>query len=326
MRYATALAVAPDEEEGVIWLREDKPSYGRQPPRKKAPKLSRYIDFRTDFAFKRLLRGPGCEKRLQSLVNALTKNNRKAGQLTFLDPGINAKASSNRKAAFDILCKDRFRKCYIIEMQRRRQVYFIDRSFYYRAVFVTDSAPKGDWDYNLAIITMICFLDFKLRPDSPNYIHTAMETYLEDHELTNNKLLKIFIELCKFTKALDDLETEEDLWLYLIKNLSDMEEMPKQYDTDLFRPIFEQAEFLKLNETEQMNYQEEQTMSWDNYAELTTARTEEEIKGKLEAEMEGKREFVEYLLLHTDHSPYEIVAIVRVPLLMVLEIRDKLFS
>ena len=67
-----------------------------------------------------------------------------------------------RKVIFDIHCETSNGERIIIEMQNREQPYFKDRTLYYLARSVVDQGIKGVWDYKLAAVYGVFFLNFTL--------------------------------------------------------------------------------------------------------------------------------------------------------------------
>ena len=75
-----------------------------------------------------------------------------------------------------------------------------------------------------------------------------------------------FVELPKFNKPLDELETTLDKALYALKNIKNMTQMPKQYVNTVFELLFSTAKLAKLSKEEQKMIDEAQKAKWDNYA------------------------------------------------------------
>jgi predicted transposase/invertase (TIGR01784 family) len=74
------------------------------------------------------------------------------------------------------------------------------------------------------------------------------------------------VELPKFNKPLDELETTLDKALYALKNMKNMTQMPKQYANTVFELLFSTAKLAKLSKEEQKMIDEAQKAKWDEYA------------------------------------------------------------
>ena len=67
-----------------------------------------------------------------------------------------------RKVIFDIHCETDKGERIIIEMQNREQPHFKDRALYYLSHSVVEQGIKGTWDYELAAVYGVFFLNFTL--------------------------------------------------------------------------------------------------------------------------------------------------------------------
>ena len=79
-----------------------------------------------------------------------------------------------RKVIFDIHCETDKGERIIIEMQNREQPHFKDRALYYLSHSVVEQGIKGTWDYELAAVYGVFFLNFTLDEENrPNKTKTG---------------------------------------------------------------------------------------------------------------------------------------------------------
>ena len=71
-----------------------------------------------------------------------------------------------------------------------------------------------------------------------------------------DKLEFVFVEVAKFDKSEDELETDLDKWLYLLKNMSTLLERPAALRDRVFGRLFDVAEYARLDDEERKNYVE----------------------------------------------------------------------
>jgi predicted transposase/invertase (TIGR01784 family) len=64
----------------------------------------------------------------------------------------------------------------------------------------------------------------------------------------------IFVELPKFKKPVEALETNVDRWLFCLKNLSRLNARPAEVQGRIFEKLFKAAEIKKLTETDMEAY------------------------------------------------------------------------
>lgn len=116
----------------------------------------------------------------------------------------------------------------IVEMQKGFQLNLKERSLYYTTFAIQEQAIKGAWDFSLKAVYCISVLDFKLsgEPDDGNYLHRVGLVDLLSGKLFSNKLHFIYLEVPKFLKKQQDLETKFDKWMYVLKNLEYLERLP----------------------------------------------------------------------------------------------------
>ena len=69
-----------------------------------------------------------------------------------------------------------------------------------------------------------------------------------------DKLEFVFVEVSKFDKSEDELETDLDKWLYLLKNMSKLLERPAALRDRIFGRLFDVAEYARLDDEERKNY------------------------------------------------------------------------
>jgi len=65
----------------------------------------------------------------------------------------------------------------------------------------------------------------------------------------------IYVELPKFTKAIDQLVSHQDKWLYLLRHLPDLDTQPQPFQDAVFLQLFEVAEIANFSPDEQDIYQ-----------------------------------------------------------------------
>jgi len=102
-----------------------------------------------------------------------------------------------------------------------------------------------------------------------------------------NKLMFIYLEMPKFKKREDELTNDFEKWMYFIKNLEQLEKIPKKYRDTIFEKMFAAAEIAKLDKMEYRRYIKSKKAINDYDNVINYAREEGELKGKLEGRIEG---------------------------------------
>ena len=86
-----------------------------------------------------------------------------------------------------------------------------------------------------------------------------------------DKLEFVFVEVAKFDKSEDELETDLDKWLYLLKNMSTLLERPAALRDRIFGRLFDVAEYARLDDEERKNYVESMNTARDTYNQIDYA-------------------------------------------------------
>ena len=96
-----------------------------------------------------------------------------------------------------------------------------------------------------------------------------------------------------FRKRIWELETVFDKWMYLLRHMHEMVEIPKEFDDSLFRRLFMLAEINNFTADEYEQYQKSLENMGDYQNIINTAVEEAEIRGRaagLEQGLERGRE------------------------------------
>jgi predicted transposase/invertase (TIGR01784 family) len=258
----------------------------------------KYINPFTDYGFKRLFGEEPNKDLLLDFLNELLKDEQGTiTELTYLKNENIGTTELNRKAIFDLYCTNEKGERFIVEIQKTKQKFFKDRTIYYSTFPIQEQAKKGsEWDFGLEKVYTIAILDFefdddKKYPDKFRYDVKLKE--LEINEVFSDKLNFIYLEMPKFNKHIDELETRFDKWLYLIKNLHKLDRIPEKLKETIFLKLFETAEIAKFSQQEYQDYENSLKYYRDLKNSLDTARFDE----KLEIAKKGLKEGVSVELL-----------------------------
>ena len=255
----------------------------------------RYINPYTDFGFKKLFGTEMNKDLLISFLNALF--NGKKQEITdvqYLNAEHLGEGYGDRRAVFDVYCMTSDGSRFIVEMQKAEQEYFKDRSIYYATFAIREQAVKGkQWNYHLDDVYTVGVLNFVFpngEYPSDSFCHEIKLTDVEDNHVFYDKLTFLYLEMPKFTKTEDELETMFDKWMFVLHNLGRLLDRPKALQDRVFQKLFEQAEIARYSESERWQYFESQKEYWDNYSIMTTALKKGRAEGKAEGLAEGRAE------------------------------------
>jgi predicted transposase/invertase (TIGR01784 family) len=170
-------------------------------------------------------------------------------------------------------------------MQKAKLNFFKDRSVYYASFPIREQGLRGDWDYRLKSVYTVGILNFVFNEskDEKDYYHSEVKL-MDTRKKTvfYDKLTFIYLEIPKFNKDINQLETRFEKWMYVLKNLSKLQELPPQLQERIFEKIFRVAEIAKMDKQEIAEYEDSLKKYRDLYSALATAERKGKIEGKIE--------------------------------------------
>ncbi len=197
-------------------------------------------------------------------------------------------SNENRTSVFDLHCIDSAQRRFIIEVQILFQKNIVNRSIYYASQTIVAQGQRGKkYNYELNSVVTVVFMEFNVFADD-RYIRRAKLREMNGASISET-LNFAFVELPKFNKPLDELETTLDKALYALKNIKNMTQMPKQYVNTVFALLFSTAKLAKLSKEEQKMIDEAQKAKWDEYA-IHKAAIDSGLQQGLEQGLEQGRE------------------------------------
>lgn len=256
----------------------------------------RYVNPYTDFAFK-LLFGTDLNKEiLIGFLNALFNGEQVIQDVTYLNTEHLGSREADRRAVFDVYCENEKGEKILIEMQKGEQQFFKDRSIYYSTFPIREQAIRGEvWNYELKAVYVIGVLNFIFNDADPSRFHhevKLMET--TTHEVFYDKLNFVYLEMPKFHKTEQELETLFDKWMFVLKNLARLMERPAALQERVFNRLFEAAEIAKFSPEKLYAYEESLKVyrDWNNVIDTAIQKGEAigEAKGREEGRAEGRAE------------------------------------
>lgn len=249
--------------------------------------VEKYINPHTDFGFKRLFGSEFNKELLISFLNAMFRGEQNVQDVTYLNSEQLGDRIDARRAVFDVYCTNDKGERFIVEMQNVYQEFFKDRTIYYSTFPIREQAQKGgEWDFHLNSVYTIGLLNFNFAEgleDARRWHHEVKLMEVDTKEVFYDKLTYVYVEIPKFDKKEDELESMYDKWMFVLKNLSSLMSRPASLQERVFTRLFEQAEISKFNPQELKMYED----SMNAYRDIINAIRTAEKKKFAEGEAEG---------------------------------------
>ena len=113
---------------------------------------------------------------------------------------------------------------------------------------------------------------------------------LHTHKVFYDKLTFVYLEMPKFSKPEEELETMFDKWLFVLRNLSSLLERPRALQERVFNRLFEAAEIAKFSRKELSEYWESLKNFRDWYSVMKTQLKKGREEGRKAGLEKGRRE------------------------------------
>jgi len=256
----------------------------------------KYINPFTDYGFKKLFGEEPNKDLLLDFLNVLLREEQgEIKTLTYLKNEHLGTGELDRKAIFDLYCENEKGEKFIVELQKTKQNFFKDRTVYYATFPLREQAKRADWNYELQAVYTVAILDFVFdedKNDQNKFRYDIKLTDTETKEVFYDKLTFIYLEMPKFNKTVDELETRFDKWLYVIRNLNRLDKVPDKLSERVFEKLFETAEIAKFTPDQVRSYEDSLKYYRDLKNSLDTAKEEGREIGREEREVEIAREMI----------------------------------
>lgn len=269
-----------------------------------------YAELLCDFMFKRLFGSEANKDVLISFLNMILEDVT-IMDVAFIPTEHYGLTKEDRKAVFDISATCDDGSTLIIEMQKGYQEYFRERTVYYtsypineqgrlaKETYIKEHQCNDDeegfkWDFHLKPVMVVAILNFKFEHDDTWQKDRYHSSYRlrEDTtgEVMTNVLRYVFLELGRFKKPLWGLETTFDKWMYLLKHMHEMVEIPQIFDTPEFRRLFILSEIGNFTAEEIKDYNKSLENMSDYYNIIDSAEKRAREEGRLAGIMQGREE------------------------------------
>lgn len=242
----------------------------------------RYISLLTDFGFKRIFGTDLNKDLLINFLNSLFNGEEVIKDVKYLNSENVGDVFTERKAIFDVYCENEQGEKFIVEMQNAYQTFFKDRSLFYSTFPIREQAPKGpDWNFCLKKVYVVALLNFKMSDeafDASDTIHTIALMDTKTNKVFNAKLMFKYVEVGRFDKTDEELTSLSDKWMFVLKNLSRLNNRPSSLREKIFSRLFDAAAITRFTPIELREYED----SLKAYRDIKNSLDTAEAKGREE--------------------------------------------
>ena len=193
----------------------------------------RFINPKTDFAFKKIFGSNQSKPILISFLNAMIYDgNPTIADLEIIDPYLASRVQYLKDSYLDVKARLAGGETVIIEMQVLNVESFAKRVVYNAAKTYSTQLIRGEGYFKLKPVIALTITDFEMLDNDREVIsHFVFKEKKRLFDYVDPEIELIFIELPKFNKQLDELETLTDKWVYFMKNAPSLEVIPQTMQT-----------------------------------------------------------------------------------------------
>ncbi|MEG3928872.1 Rpn family recombination-promoting nuclease/putative transposase [Microcoleus sp. D3_18a_C4] len=188
-----------------------------------------FINPKTDFAFKKIFGSENSKDILISFLNALLYDSQPTIEsLQIFDPYSAPRIRGLKETYLDVKAKLNDGTSVIIEMQVLNVEAFEKRILYNAAKAYSTQLETAEQYVLLNPVIALTITDFEMFEDFSKVISRFVlkeREFLSDYLSYDIEL--VFVELPKFKKGLNELETLTDKWLYFLKTARDLNAVPE---------------------------------------------------------------------------------------------------
>ena len=236
----------------------------------------KYADLLNDYVFKLVF---GQESSKDVMIEFLNQviDDRNIVDLEFMDKEMKSMDREKKDSVYDMFCKTDDDSRIVVEVQRRKQTTYVERSIYYSTFQVRNQVDAGSTDYAFCPVYVINILDFNIDENKGNPAVKTVYHLREDktHALLTDKLTFIFLELNKFKKGIEDLDGDVLEGMYFcMKNMTRLDSRPQVLDHEVFKKMFAVSELLNMDEKTRSNVIEHMTTERDLRNQMDYAKKE----------------------------------------------------
>ncbi|USO01687.1 MAG: Rpn family recombination-promoting nuclease/putative transposase [Alphaproteobacteria bacterium] len=206
-----------------------------------------FADPTDDFPFKAMFRREENKDLLRNFLNNVLsrKGENEIVELHIRDPDADSYYDEVKQFSFDVLCVDKSGEHYIVEMEKdafkqHSKPGFFKRLQAYTGRAYSEQLTKGTSYRELNPVICIVLANTKVfhHPDAERYLSRHVILDEETHEQHFRDMMWVVVEIPKFPKGEDELETELDQWMYLFRNAKGKRHLPVKIGSPYVRKAY----------------------------------------------------------------------------------------
>lgn len=204
--------------------------------------MMQFADVQNDIAFRKIFGNENRKEVLISFLNAILDfhGEQRIQEVLITNPYQLPALRGGKATIIDVKAKDQRGHEYIVEMQVAEADGFNKRVLYYTSKSYVDQINRGEFYDKLKPAIFIGILDFT-HTHNPHYLNRHRILDIETGQQCIRDIEFNFIELPKFTKKREELQTLVEKWVFFIKEAENLEVLPENVDDEGLKSAYEEA-------------------------------------------------------------------------------------
>lgn len=220
--------------------------------------------------------------------------------ITYLQTEDVGLGKADKRIHFDIACRASDGKRFIVEAQVVDQRFFNQRAMLYVSTMVRNAVREANeqakkenkvWDYSFSPVYLLSL--FKgtdgLNHSKPGCIHTYTMKDVKSGDDMSAGISITFVELGKYKGSPDERDVLNQ-WLYSLKNIENLEDMPDWITDGKIQKFYDLAEFANMPVSVREKIENYMTTELDWKNAMIWAVDKAKVEGKAEGREEGREE------------------------------------
>jgi predicted transposase/invertase (TIGR01784 family) len=242
-----------------------------------------FADVKNDIAFRKIFGNETKTEILISFLNAVLKleGNKQIAWVEILNPYQLPRIAGSKSTILDVRAKDKAGNSYIVEMQVTDKKGLDKRIVYYGAKGYASQLDASKNYYKLKPVIFIGILNFEYM-QSANYLsrHLILDAETQEHKLKDLEFT--FIELPKFKKTEQELQTMVEKWVFFIKNAENLNVIPASVNDEGLKSAYQEADRHTWTKEELEEYEYARMRETDEIAEKLLVEEKAKFSNQLE--------------------------------------------
>jgi predicted transposase/invertase (TIGR01784 family) len=244
----------------------------------------KFADIKNDVAFRKIFGNKKKTNILISFLNAVLQleGKQRIASVKIENPYQFPRLAGEKSSIIDVRATEESGRQFVIEMQVSEPDGFDKRVQYYASRDYSMQIDKGEDYVKLKPTVFIGILDFSyFKGDDYLSYHSLLDEKTHENKLKDIRFA--FIELTKFKKKEQELESPMDKWTFFIKNAPKLAVIPDNVDDEGLREAYLDADRHQWKKAELIAYDNASMAEQDEKGKLTAAEKRGERKKEVEA-------------------------------------------